>query len=41
MVEAVPVELPGKFSPQGHPEKETEATDVSERTSVPAVLGHT
>lgn len=38
MVEVVPVELPGKFSPQGHPEKDAKLSYASTYTKMKAHL---
>lgn len=38
MVEVVPVELPGKFSPQEHPEKDTKSSYVSKYIKMKAHL---
>lgn len=38
MVEVVPVELPGKFSPQEHPEKDAKPSYVSTSIKIKAHL---
>lgn len=38
MVEVVPVELPGKFSPQEHPEKDAKPSYVSKYIKMKAHL---